>query len=442
MALSLRPYLVGLVIFAAAFTAFAQNSHPTDNKESPASVLLQRLQREVLAGDLSRVSTFWDEVKGKVPLIEPIPGDDQNVLVTYLWRGGDQTRSVFLAGGVPDNGAKEKPLRRLLSTDVWYRSERTPLNARFSYRFRLDAPPGQPVNYQEIVNREVNFPVRADPLNPNSHPLDGSMVILSKATKLVWSTPVPGTPSGEVTEQSHKSAILNQSRPLWVYTPAGYRRDGKPHHLLIVLDGRVALRALNLPTVLDNMIARGEIPPLVAVCVGNTDPLTRSRDYMGSEEFAKFLAIELVPWLRKTYNITSDRLRVTIAGFSLGGFAATYAGFTHPETFGNVMSLSGAHWYYPGWFTQNISFDTETGWLTKQFAASPRRMQRFYISVGKFEASYLHNYLEENRRLRDVLTAKGYPLRYNEYMGGHDIINWAAVVPEGLVFLLNSGGKP
>jgi enterochelin esterase family protein len=41
-----------------------------------------------------------------------------------------------------------------------------------------------------------------------------------------------------------------------------------------------------------------------------------------------------------------------------------------------------------------------------------------------------------NRHMRDVLTAKGYPVRYREYAGGHSFLNWSGGTASGLLFLM------
>ena len=67
-------------------------------------------------------------------------------------------------------------------------------------------------------------------------------------------------------------------------------------------------------------------------------------------------------------------------------------------------------------------------------AARPRLPIRFYVDVGRFDV-YTSNNLRMNRHMRDVLTAKGYPLVYREYNSGHDFVAWRGTVADGLIAL-------
>jgi enterochelin esterase family protein len=59
--------------------------------------------------------------------------------------------------------------------------------------------------------------------------------------------------------------------------------------------------------------------------------------------------------------------------------------------------------------------------------------------VGRLEQSFNTDYPLENRRLRDVLEAKGYSVTYEEINGSHDPLNWRSTLAHGLIAL---GGPP
>ncbi|HEX6902504.1 MAG TPA: alpha/beta hydrolase-fold protein [Thermoanaerobaculia bacterium] len=409
---------------------------PGVDLESPR---LARLAESHRSGDAAALADFWREIAGKAPLVESIAGDPEHVLVTFLWRGDSTTERAVLGGGVPD-GCGEKPLQLLPGTDLWYRTERVPSKARFSYRFRLNAPADAPRSYDQIAARERGYPTRSDPLNPSTHPLDGSMVRLSAAA------PLPATDGrelrGRVQETTIDSAVLHGTRPLWIYTPPGHESSRAAHDLLVVLDGRVGLNALRVPALLEDLTARGTIRPTVAVFVGSPSPTVRADDYLGSTAFVDFLAGELIPMMQTRYRVSRSPAHHVIAGVSLGGFAATFAAYTRPDIFGGVISLSGAHWYYPGWRSQPIEPWTETGWLTRRIAATPRKPLRVFLAAGTMESACPYSYLAENRRLADVLTALRYPVRYVELIGGHDVENWLLTMPAALDYVLGRGTSP
>ncbi len=61
---------------------------------------------------------------------------------------------------------------------------------------------------------------------------------------------------------------------------------------------------------------------------------------------------------------------------------------------------------------------------------------RFYLDVGLFENGFQDpSMLVANRHMRDVLRAKGYPVRYAEYVGGHDYPCWEVTLADGLLAL-------
>jgi enterochelin esterase family protein len=169
---------------------------------------------------------------------------------------------------------------------------------------------------------------------------------------------------------------------------------------------------------------------------------TRMRDLLCSANFADFIAKELVPGLRNRYAITADPQQTVISGFSAGGLAAAWVALRHPQVVGAVLSQSGSFWFYEGAATTSPGpAFIETGWLTRQYATAPRLPLRFYLEVGSLEQSVFRNMVLENRRMRDTLTARGYPVTYSEYNGGHDAVCWRGSIADGLIALLGAPQK-
>jgi enterochelin esterase family protein len=51
------------------------------------------------------------------------------------------------------------------------------------------------------------------------------------------------------------------------------------------------------------------------------------------------------------------------------------------------------------------------------------------------------NLLASNRRLRDVLQQKGYPVHYREFSGGHSTVIWRGTLANGLLALIGTEPK-
>jgi enterochelin esterase-like enzyme len=177
-----------------------------------------------------------------------------------------------------------------------------------------------------------------------------------------------------------------------------------------------------VPTILDNLIAAGKVPPTVAVFVKNLGG-HRVKDLADSPPFADFVGKELVPWARKMYRIRPGARHAVVAGASLGGLAASYCAVRPPEVIGNVLSLSGSFWITKDWQDRPpfpLTLAGDTGDLIGDLRKNERLPLAFDVAVGRFEVGAAM--LGTNRELRDVLLLKGYPVTYAAVGGGHDNI--------------------
>jgi enterochelin esterase family protein len=462
----MKSFVMGLALglLSCGFTAPALSAQePARSYVPPVSPRMETLRKELEHGNRTALENFWRQVaKEGTPLIEPIPGDDQHVLLTFLWRAKQELQNVVLMGAMTGDYLADNQLTHLPGTDLWHRTYEVRSDARFTYAFSLNDPLTYPRDAESEKRRYLE-PRPHDPLNPHtfvypkredapkSREEAESVVELSRAPGQPWITRRPDVPAGNVELHHFKSAILGNERSVWIYTPAGYAPRGNPYGLLVLFDGWwYQDHWIPTATILDNVIGTGLLPPLVAVLVDNFSSFSdederRDRELVNNPSFAHFVAEELVPWVRQSYHVSSDPARNIVGGLSYGGLAAAFVAWRHPEAFRNVLSQSGAFDQSAtfGWFP--IPEETEFEWLTRQYATSPRLPLRIYMEVGSFETGGWYqsaSLLVANRHFRDVLQAKGYTFRYTELSGcNHIPLCWQGTLADGLIFLAGKGNK-
>jgi len=420
-------------------------SHPATGlvQDELTSPRLIALKKALEAGDRTALESFWQEVtRTGAPLVEPIAGDDRNVLLTFLWRAKEETRNVVVFGGVAGQEFGKNQMARLLDTDLWYRTYKVRTDARFSYHLSPNDSlvPFEKIDLKDqkaVLQRTSTF--KTDPLNPKTYlglP-PPSLVELPGAPPQPWIKRSPEVAAGKIEEKRVRSTILSNERKVWVYTPPGYNATGMPYGLVVIFDGFAYTLMVPTPVILDNLLAKGLIPPMIAVVLDNPTPTSRNTEMACNPRFADFLASEVVPWVRENYHVTKDAGKTIVAGSSFGGLAATFAGFRHPEIFGNVISQSGSFWWKP-------EADAEHEWLTRQFVTSPRLPVRFYLDIGLMETGATPDngpdMVVVNRHMRDVLLAKGYFVHYREFNGGHEYLNWRGTFADALLALVGKDG--
>lgn len=442
-------------------TALAQSGNSFAHEKSAQQVddrllspRLAALRERIKSGDRGALDKFWKEISERgAPIIEGVPGNDRDVLVTMLWRSREETKNVF----VFRLGDVSKPMVRLLDTDLWYKTFQLQKGARFIYQLATNLP--DPKEWRGITRFAGDL--RNDPLNPlqfaerynELNPYEGnsfSAVELPSAEPQLWNVAQPKVPTGQVQRDKFISKLLGNERPIWVYTPHGFAAGKKPYGLLVLTDGGLYVNTARVATTLDNLIAAGVIPPLVAVMVDNPN---RWRELSCNSQYADFLAQEIVPWARANYHATERPEQTIIGGTSLGGLQAGCVGLKHAEVFGNVLSQSGDFKWKP-------DGEKEWEWLKRQFAASPRLPLRFSFEAGLMEGTWwwrdlmeqLPNpppanlidptFLATNRNLRDTLLSKGYSVHYTEFNGNHGLFNWRGTLASHLIALIGIKPEP
>jgi len=391
---------------------------------------IQQLREELASGPVDGVlARFWAEVALLgTPLVEPY--DAEHRLVTFLWKEEAPIDTVVVIGGpalwweIPDNQLEHIP-----GTDVWFRTyvAGADLRGRYVLSPNDSLKPLETAGTPAAVERAATFvpdPFNRAPLtlpgvpgDPVSPPQHFSTFALDQATPRLWAEPRPGVPRGTVTETT-----LDDRRIWWWQSVPRVENAA----LLILLDGRDWTEALPIFPTLDNLVAEGMLPPLVAVLPDSVDFATRARELPCNERFVEFLADELVPWARKLTDATGDPRRTVVAGKSYGGLASVFAGLRRPDVFGNVIAQSGSFWWAPP--------GEDPEWLLRQVDGG--LPVRFCLDVGLQEGDWM---IPQTKRLAAALTPYAEDVLYREYSGGHDLTCWLAELPAELQWAFGPG---
>lgn len=153
-----------------------------------------------------------------------------------------------------------------------------------------------------------------------------------------------------------ESSIFPGTTRDWaIYVPFQYNSK-KPAALMIFQDGE-RMRDVNgrwrIPTVFDNLIARGDMPPTIAVFLNPGHDTARPRrngrhsnrsleyDSLG-DRYIRFLLEEIIPEVKKHYSISDDPEMHAIGGSSSGAICAFTAAWERTDFFRKVYSSVGS----------------------------------------------------------------------------------------------------
>ncbi|MFE4663945.1 alpha/beta hydrolase-fold protein [Streptomyces sp. NPDC056716] len=418
-------------------------------------------------GALDRLSAALREAGG--PLLAPLEGGGWAVTFVHLGPAAHVEVSSQLT---MDAEGRPASMERIARTDIWQLT--VPVtDDRLSvvYSYSVDNPYAtkslsevmelmQAGAYEDVMDAHLRA-ARPDPFNPDlivsahasltpgAERTHDSVLTLPGADSEIWFGPGAGPRAerGTITEHRVPSAVFGDEREVAVQLPAGYR-EGGGYPLLFLLDGEYHLD--HYPEIVDNLIAAEAVPPTVVAYVRNKDAMSRMVEMCCNPDLVQQYADELLPWLRAEFGAGTDPATTVVSGASYGGLASAWLAYRRPELFGGVLSLSASYW----WGLKDqfggaqgpyaMGRDGEPEWLTRRIATdpdgpSPLSPTRFWIAAGTLETQPLPGgitLLSANRHARDVITAKGYDVRYDEFPGAHEQAGWRRTFAQGLRYLL------
>jgi enterochelin esterase family protein len=340
------------------------------------------------------------------PLVE---GDT----VTFVWRG--EADSVALRHWV--YGLKsEQPLHRIAGTDLWYRV--------------LDIPKGSRLEYKLEVSKGGAGAWVRDPLNPNiCHDPFGANSVLHGEGYAVpdWVQPDGDARQGQLIDAAIPRTPWGGHRLLTIYLPARYR-ETRRYPVLIVHDGGDYLRFASMKTVLDNLIHRLEVAPLI---VAFTFPKERMTEYPDDPRHAEFIAQQVLPFVESRFPTYATPGARCLMGASFGAVASLSTAWRNQGLFGRLLLQSGSFAFTDiGDHKRGPAFDRVVEFVNS-FRDNPGRpADKVFMSCGQYESL-----IYENRSMVPFLQGHGLDVRYVEARDGHNWENWRDRLQVGLSWL-------
>ena len=248
-----------------------------------------------------------------------------------------------------------------------------------------------------------------------------------------------GVPKGTVTKHEWQSKLYNNFREYYIYVPAQYDAS-KPVALMIFQDGHSYVNDsgdFRVPIVYDNLIHEKKLPVTICLFV---NPGHNTKDYPQNryasrnradeydvldDRYATMLMDEIIPELKKNYNISNDPKMHGIGGLSSGAICAFTAAWEHPEFFSKVLSHIGSY--------TNIRGGNNYPSIIRKHK---RKDIKIFMQDGTNDLDNEHgNWWLANLEMESALKFKGYEFKFEKGTGTHSGKHGGSILPESLIWL-------
>jgi len=368
----------------------------------------------------------WAALKKQLPGLES-EQRDAAVEKFIAARGGtpiveNQTRLVFFARDV--NG---KTPRVVGDFNAWAATPQG-YDAAIGKMTRIDGTTWSYLEGTAYTNARAEYVLffdadaAADPLNPRK--VQAYAGPRSEVRMPFWvANPEvdneAAVPAGELLAETIVSRALLGQRRVWIYLPPGYSAATDTlYPVMYVLDGANYVEKMDVPRVLDRLIARKAIPPVIAVF---SEPGDRQEEYTRNPRWRSFITTELVPQIDKRFRTFPAPDHRIILGSSLAAYGAVDLAVEFPSVFGLCAALA------PPEQTASV--------IANQPRARAAAVSiRFFVMGGVYDAL-----IDGARRLRTTLDGVNAPVTYLEVPEGHNTNTFRNHLDDAINALLPGG---
>ncbi|HSU30877.1 MAG TPA: alpha/beta hydrolase-fold protein [Bryobacteraceae bacterium] len=267
------------------------------------------------------------------------------------------------------------------------------------------------------------------------------------------SQPQNGIPKGSVTKYVLPPGAFYPGTPhnYAVYVPAQYS-TASPAPFMVFLDGSSFLNdKVRAPVVLDNLIAKHELPPLIGIFV---DPgvlptvseavqnrFERVFEYDSlSDRYSRFLLEELIPAVGKKYNLAKDPDSHAISGISTGAVGAFMAAWNRPDHFHRVLSFIGTYVAMKGADTLPAIVRKTEPKPIRIFLQDGRKDH--IVPAEPYGTFYAGSWPINNEVMFQAFEYAGYDAKLVMGEEAHNMKQGAAILPEALRWLWRDYPNP
>jgi len=227
-----------------------------------------------------------------------------------------------------------------------------------------------------------------------------------------------------IVKEEIPSVYLDSPRSVKVYLPPGYN-ELLSYPVVYCQDGNDFFTMGRIATIANQLILDEGVPPFLVVGVSvERSKRTSENSPIGSrhEGYKRFFIEELIPYIEERYPVRKNPEARVLAGDSLGGTVSLHIALDEPALFPNLLSLSGA--YFQPTLDQ-LSAADDLSWLN------------VWMVVGLDETTVethmgTFDFVEWNRKTKDIFEKKGASLSYREKPGNHVWGLWQKELPDGL----------
>ncbi|HNY25972.1 MAG TPA: alpha/beta hydrolase-fold protein [Candidatus Sumerlaeota bacterium] len=232
-------------------------------------------------------------------------------------------------------------------------------------------------------------------------------------------------PHGKV-EQVTYTNWAGKEKQMHVYLPPDYEKNADTRYPVLYLNhgggendshwSSTKPNGGSAHFILDNLIAAGKARPMI-IAMPNTNgiasatPPALGEDDACTKEYLK----DILPCIESHYRARPGRENRALAGLSMGGFVVMNAGFSHPETFGELYIFSS------GYFPENMQvFEDRFKSLFEDPKLNAELLRvPVYVAEGESDIALLNG-----QRTLAVLNKYGVRNFWVLSSGGHEWTNW------------------